>query len=151
MAPKGACDRVFQEAGVAHSRHKATEKRERELSASVAALGRQAWEREAIAPVPTEGLSIYKVGICTLEEALEMVASEQNLESDRLEVLERQVMTTEAAQASRETKVQVEIVEGIMGVCRALAKDYHNKLKLQEIRFCTRRDELKVEIDDIKK
>ncbi|XP_073364587.1 uncharacterized protein [Aegilops tauschii subsp. strangulata] len=98
-----------------------------------------------------EGLSNHEVVLRALGEALELVASEQDFERDRLEVMEHQVMTAEAALASRKAKVQAKIDGGIAGARRSLAKDYQKKLKLQETHFCTRRDELKAKIEGLKK
>lgn len=64
------------------------------------------------------------------------MVSEQDLDRDRLEGMERQVMTAEAALASCEATVQEEANERVVGVCRVLSQDYHARLKLQEYRFC---------------
>ncbi|XP_020165789.1 uncharacterized protein [Aegilops tauschii subsp. strangulata] len=112
-------------------------------------MEREAREREVIAPVPAEGLSNREVELRALGEALELVALEQDLERDRLEMMERQVMTVEAALTSREAKVQTEIDGGIAGGRQDLAKDYREKLKLEETLFYTRRNELKAEIDGL--
>lgn len=56
---KEACDRAFDEAEATDRRREAAEKCEQELLASIPALERQAWEREAIVPIPAEGLSVH--------------------------------------------------------------------------------------------
>ena len=98
--------------------------------ASNAALERQAQAREATLTASAEGPSTREARLRTLEEALALVAFERSLEHEWLEVMERQVIAAEISLASREAKVQTEIDEGIAGFCRALAKDYHKKLKL---------------------
>lgn len=139
---------AFEEAKAADLRCEAVERHEQELLVSALVLERRVRELEAIAPTPTRGPLIREAGLRALEESLELVALEQNLEHDRLEVMECQVITAEAALASREAKVQVAIDEGVAG---ALAKDYRKKLKLQKTRFCARRNELTVGIDTLKK
>lgn len=53
--------------------------------------------------------------------------------------------------AFREAMIQGEVNKRVAGVRRALAKDYHKKLKVQQSRFYKRRDELKGEADGLKK
>ena len=87
---------------------------------SVMTMEREAREREVIAPVPAEGLSNREVELRALGEALELVALEQDLERDRLEMMERQVMTAEAVLAL-EASVQEEANERVAEVRCALS------------------------------
>lgn len=56
-----------------------------------------------------------------------------------------------ASLASRGARVQAKIKEGITRARRALIKDQHHKLNLQETRFRARCGELKDEINGLKK
>lgn len=81
--------------------HEATERRKQELLASISMLERQDRDRGVTVLVPTKGLPSHEVELRTIGEALELVTLEQDLEHDRLEAMKREVMTAEAALASR--------------------------------------------------
>ncbi|XP_044377842.1 uncharacterized protein [Triticum aestivum] len=120
IVAKEARDRTFVEAEDADRRREAAERREHELLASIASLERQAREHGVMALAPTRGSSSREEEIRAVGEALELVASEQELELDQLEAMERQVMTAEAVLAL-EASVQEEANERVAEVRCALS------------------------------
>lgn len=86
-----------------------------------------------------------------LEDTLTLEVQEQSLDHEQLEVMERQVAGAEEALVCWDAMIHGESNERVAGVRRPLAEDDRRRLKLQETRLCTRRDELKDEADSLKK
>lgn len=150
-AAREAHDRALEEARAADCRREAAKKRGKELQASYAALERQVQARKAALAASVGGPSTGEARLRTLEDMLALEALEQSLERERLEVMERQVPAAEDALACREAEIQGAVDERVVGVHKALTKDYCRRLKLQESRFYMRRDGLKGEADGLKK
>ena len=79
---------------------------------------------------------------CTPDDSLALEAVELSLDRDPLEVMERQVVTTEEALASWEARIQWEVKQKVVEIREALVEEYHQKLGLQEAHFKQRQVEL---------
>lgn len=126
-----ACSRAIEEAREADQQQEVTEKRAWELQAWSASLEQQVELRQA-ALASLKGTPVEEEELRRREEVLTLEAAERNLDLERLETRERQVIQAEDDVGAREARIQQEVHRRMVQVRADLVREYDQRVELIE-------------------